>query len=771
MIKRIIKIIGSMGIGVVLLSLLWIITRFIYFHDFDSSNTMQLMSPYGLVSIYLDENEIPHIKSSTSDVATAYGLGYIHAKHRLWQMELQRHVVSGRLSEIFGYTTIKFDQYLRTWGFYHVAQQDWTSFDSRTKQTIMSYTEGVNAYLARRKLPLELILLHHQPEPWTTTDAYAWQKMLAWQLQNAWQTKLNNLLLLNKYGEGVVKDIETNYPDNAPIILSQIDMKLSKIRLSSTQGTNLNSYSQENDVSLARDLSLKTKELSAHLNIKNVPGKGSNNWVVSGKFTKSGLPLLANDVHLELSAPSMWYLAEMKGPTLHVKGATIPGVFCVIIGHNDHLAWGMTDAGLDVQDIYRVDDTTQATIRMETIKVRWGNDLNFPCKSYHGNPIISQAIKSTPKLSHAFSIKWPALMGHDTTAQSLLKINYATNWKDFTDALKDYIAPSQNFIYADIENNIGYYLPGRIPIRNAKNLRYPVEHHQQYEWQGYVPFDQLPHVYNPPEGFIASANNRAVDKYYPYMLTQTWKGDPYRIIRIREVLENRHDLAVSDMKKMQMDTMCVLWRDLQPFIMATIPKDNLSKQALSLLRNWDGDISLNSQAATIFSAWFNELAKMQPSLPIEYSSYPKPLFIVQQLQTNGKYCQSNNIHNCAEFLSMTLQKTTQKLASTLGSDPHRWQWYRIHLAQFNSAMFGKIPLISRLWHRTVETSGGPYTINVGTYDANLNQIAGATYRQIIDLGSLQNSVYIYSLGQSENPFSKHYDDFLKAWQQGQYIDY
>ncbi len=772
MIKKIFKIAALIFISIFLIAACFFTITFLYYHDFDNSSVVVLATPHGPVRITLDRYQIPHIESSANDEAVLYGLGYIHAKHRLWQMELQRHVVAGRLSEIFGGNTLEYDRYLRTWGFYRAAKKDWNSFDDKTKKMIISYTEGVNGYIKKNKLPLEMILLHHKPRRWTVSDSYSFQKMLAWQLQNSWKTKLNNYLMSREYGDEMVGKLEVNYPSYGPVVLKTQESAKNKSMetynyrkyLSNSTNSYINTY-------LAFKLLNVSNKLEAHLNIKNLPGKGSNNWVVSGALTSTGKPFLANDVHLELTSPSMWYLAKLTGPNLHVQGATIPGVFCVIIGHNDNIAWGMTDAGLDVQDIYHAEQRELITQDIEIIKVRWHKDEKVIIKSFHGNPIISEITNSTPKIIDVLSIRWPALMGNDTTAQSLLKINYAANWRDFTEALRDYVSPSQNFLYADIHNNIGYYLPGRIPIRDKINYRYPVFHYSRFEWRGYIPFEKLPHSYNPPEGFIASANNKIVGNDYPYKLTSTWKGDPYRIIRIEEMLKQKKRYSLNDMERMQSDSQCALWKYLKHYLLNTTPLDKESEEALEVLKEWDGNVAGDSSGATIFSAWFNELTKMQPSLPVEYSNYPKPVFIIEQLNKKSNFCRTLNAKNCDEFLSITLRNITKMLSASLGNDPTRWKWRRIHKAIFDSTMFGKIPIVGQIWHREIETEGGPYTINVGTYDLSLKQVAGATYRQVIDLSDTQNSEYIYPMGQSENPFSIHYDEFLTMWQKGHYIRY
>jgi len=701
------------------------------------SGVVHLKGLKGEVTITRDRYGIPHIVATSSDLDAFYALGYVHAQDRLWQMEFQRHVVQGTLSELFGSATVKQDEYLRTWGFYRAAKTSYDALSPQSKAIVQSYTDGVNAFLSQKHYPLQMLILSDHPKPWTNVDSIAWQKMLAWDLQSAWKFKLKNYLVARKLGESQVPILFPAYPQNGTTILSDADLKESGI------------YS--------------ANQISAFFNSENAHNKGSNNWVLSGKWTTSGHPMLANDPHLGLQAPALWYLAEIKGPTLHVMGATLPGVPCVVIGHNDHIAWGVTNVNPDVQDLYILNDETPVHVINEVIKVRGKADIDYPVKISDQGPVISQ-VTDAGQINRLVALKWTALMPNDTTAQSMIEINYAKNWTEFTQALKSFVSPSQNFVYADTQGNIGYYVPGLIPIRHW-NSAFPVPDDKDHQWSGYIPFNQLPHVLNPPEGYIVSANNRVVSAHYPYALTFRWNDPDYRAKRIIELLHADRPLDTSKMENIQLDTYSLLWRDMAPILLKTKPLDQNSEEALNILKDWSGDSNITSAQKTIFAYWYRELEKMMPQFVREQSKYPEPLFIQQQLASSGPYCQ-----NCSDFLSQSLQTAMKNLTQDLGNNPHAWEWGNVHHAVFSELGLGTVKILGSLWNRSISTPGGLFTVNVGTYDLDsFTQTDGASYREVLDVGDWANSQYIQTLGQSENIFSRNYDDLMPKWRDGKYV--
>lgn len=725
----------------------------------------------GSVDIYRDDFGVPHIIAHQDDLDAFFALGYVHAQDRFWQMEFQRRVVQGRLSEIFGQTTLDKDQYLRTWGFYYAAEEAWPALSATTKAIVQSYTDGVNAFIRQGHFPLPILLLHYQPQPWTVIDSIAWQKMMAWDLQNSWEQKLKNYLITQHLNTTQINVIFPPYPASAPTILSNKDLIQSRLIHHDASNTfNFKLSQMPNPTTSIQNTLEQTEMLRHELSFENTPGKGSNNWVVSGKFTTTGKPLLANDPHLKLQAPSVWYLAELKGPHLHVTGATIPGLPGIVIGHNDQIAWGVTNANPDAQELYILPPHTPLKVRTEIIRIKNKQDVILQVPISKQGPIISE-VTAARKIGNHIALHWPALMQGDTTLQSMLEINYAKNWPDFVNALHHFITPSQNFVYADIQGNIGYYLPGKIPIRANGINPLPIPFNKRHEWLGYIPFERLPHVYNPPEGYIASANNKAVTENYPYPLTFHWETVPYRIIRIHQLLMQNQPLSMEKMQIIQNDAITLLWTDISPFLLKnTRPLNKQSKYALDKLRLWDGNSSLNSIAASIFAYWYRELAIMNPNFLQEYAAYPNPLFIKYQLQSNGSYCRSNATHNCNELLSQTLQKAIQKLMQDHGTHSKQWQWQYIHHAVFSELGLGTVNAINWIWNRDIASPGDNYTINAATFNLrNFNIIDSPSYRQIIDLSDLNKSVYILTPGQSNDPFNRHYADQMRLWRDGKYL--
>ncbi len=725
-----------------------------------------LQTPNGIVSIHKDANDVPHIVAKSSDLAAFYALGYIHAKDRFWQMEFQRHVVSGRLSELFGEKTLAQDQYLRSWQFYRVAKDNLQFFNQPALAILDSYTAGVNAYLAKGSLPIAMRLLGDKPTPWTRVDSIAWQKMLAWDLQYTFEDKIKNYLIAKKLGESAVPILMPPYPIDAPTILSTQDLQQAHVPVNVPQTVNFAQNTQALWNVLHKNLALRQQ-----LAMSELPGIGSNSWVVSGRLTNTGKPFLENDPHLNLQAPAVWYLASLQGPHLQVMGATLPGMPVVVIGHNQSIAWGLTNSFVDAQDLYVIQDPKSLVATQETILVKGKPAVPYTIYTSQYGPIISQVTPSG-LIAPMVAIRWPALMKNDTTAQSMIEINYAKNWPEFVAALKDFVAPSQNFIYADVMGNIGYYLPGRIPVRIGIDAKYPIFPGKNTPtWSGFIPFDQLPHVENPKAGYIVAANNKIVPDSYPYALTFHWKEPPYRAERILALLRTHQGLlTMQSMQAMQLDTVSQFWLDLKPVLVLMHPKDSTSEQALALLQGWSGDMRMDSVPATIYAYWYRELLSMQPAFIQAVSYRQEALFIVQQLKNNGSYCQIHGAKNCQEFMQNTLQVALQKLIHDQGALPQNWQWGQVHHAVFRYLGLGESKALGFIWNRQISTPGDRYTIDVGVYDEkNFNQIAGSSYRQIIDLSDFQRSVYMQTLGQSGNVLSPFYQNFMQPWRDGRYI--
>ena len=496
------------------------------------------------VDIIRDADDIPHIFATTKNDAL-FGLGYTHAQDRLWQMEFQRRIGNGRLSEIFGDAAVPQDRFLRTMGFGRAARSAWDRLPADARRQVDAYVAGVNAFISThhgRRLPPEFALLRFEPEPWNGADVLAWVKMMAWDLSANYTFELVRHDLAARVGVDRMHELLPPYPTDGLNILtghppsdvgraSQPDVgrafqaRRTSARSDPNVGRAFEARRQADDWSFAFARALPSNLLGAR-----TEALGSNNWVVDGTLTASGKPLLANDPHLATHVPSLWYLAHMTAGDFDVVGATLPGVPAVAIGRNRFIAWGETNVAADVEDLYleRLDASgksaeyrgAQEPLRIitETIAVKGGSPVDVRVRISRHGPLVSDAINANngvsqaepkPALREPLAFRWTALDDEDRTIVAFLRMNEARNWTDFTEALRDFSVPSQNFVYADVDGHIGYYAPGHIPIRAHGDGSMPAEGWTgEAEWTGWIPFEELPHAYDPPAHFIVTANNR-----------------------------------------------------------------------------------------------------------------------------------------------------------------------------------------------------------------------------------------------------------------------
>lgn len=733
-----------------------------------TSGQLLLSGLYGPVSVTRDQMGVVHIDAQLDDHDLYFALGYVHAQDRFWQMELQRRIAQGTLSEILGEAALSKDEFLRTIGFYRAAQQGLQCYDEETRAIIRSYTAGVNAFMAQSKYPLEIRLLRYRPQPWSEEDTVAWSKMVAWDLQNTWQEKINNYMIQHRTPQWA-SQATAPYPASAPTIISKEEWAAVLGSKSHAMTSDNNTETPSSSTALTQtlqELQQKAESVQQSLGMQPSPSKGSNSWVISGKWTQSGKPFLVNDPHLRLQTPGVWYLAELKGPHKHVIGATIPGSPGVVIGHNDFIAWGVTNVNPDVQDLYIEPQDAPLTTREEIIQVRGQSPHRLVVRESQHGPLISD-LTQAGRVAERVAFKWTALDPKDTTLMALLKISDARNWSEFVNVLRYFVAPSQNFIYADRKGNIGYYLPGRFPIRRGWSGALPVPADGKHEWEGYVPFEQLPHVYNPPKGYIVTANNKPVPDNYPYELTFRWFTAPYRAERIIDLIEQKthHDRA--SMQWMLKDVQSYLWRDFSPLLLNTpVDDDPRMRQILEELSHWDGVMTADSKCAAVFGVWYGYLREAfnrHLDLPYANRHNPGPLMMLQALKDNSPWCQEKGISDCRDLQRKTLQKTLLTLNERFNS-PKDWKWGDVHHAHFSLLGLGEVKALGWLWNRSVSTGGDDFTVNVGPYDMNtFQQTEGAGYRQIVDLSDFNQSQFGIAMGQSGSLWSTHYSDLLMDW--------
>jgi penicillin amidase len=758
-----------------------------------TTGTIKVQGIAAAVEIVRDSDAIPHIRAQ-SEADAMFGLGYAHAQDRLWQMEFQRRIGNGRLSEFAGPSQLETDKFLRTLGVARAASSAWASMPADTRALIEAYVAGVNAFVAThqgRALPIEFAILGIQPEPWRPQDVIAWSKMMAWDLGDNWSGELLRAKLFEKLGAERADQLLPAYTPDGPLILPEGNAAVG------SQGLGVGGRALSTSPQLPTPIPQAAGLLAINRTLKNdlnLGGTmvGSNNWVIGGARTTTGKPLLANDPHLGARIPSIWYLAHITGGALDAIGATLPGVPGIVIGHNQRIAWGVTNTGPDVQDLFveRVNDQNQIEYKgqweplqiiNETIKVKGQPDVALQVRVGRHGPLISDVIEGT---GQPLAFRWTALDDEDQTFGAFLKINTAQNWDDFTAALQTYVAPMQNFVYADVDGNIGYYAPGKLPIRAGGDGRAPAEGWTgANDWTGYVPFDELPHAYNPPQGYIATANNKVMPDSYPHTITNEWAA-PYRAARIVELIESKPKLSPDDVAAMHADVRSSLAREILPRMLGATAASERARQAIELLQGWDGTVSGDSAAAAVFEGWYQELpARMfqddvGDSMWEDYYDERNYQAIVLSGLLKGDaspWCddvRTAPAESCADTMGAALEDGLTNMTQAQGTDDlARWRWDKAHRTLFPHNVFDGVGALKPIFSRSVPNGGDGFTVDVAPVVPNnlYNQTHVPSYREIIDLSDLDASRFMHTVGQSGYILSGNYSNLIERWQRVEYL--
>jgi penicillin amidase len=735
------------------------------------------------VEIITDSYGIPHIYAQSED-DLYFAQGYVHAQDRLWQMELNRRISAGRIAEIVGPIALETDRFCRRLGMHRSAAADVAHLSAHNRRMLEAYAEGINTFIQRHstRLPLEFTLLGFRPEPWQPADTLQWGKMMGWSLSGNWETELIRARLVAKLGVERAARLESGYDPRHPLIVPPgVEY----------QGINVGLLEQYNQI----------KELSGF----GLLG-GSNNWVVDGTMTATGAPMLCNDPHLGQAAPSIWYECHLVAGDIDVIGASFPGSPGVVIGHNQYIAWGVTNAVSDVEDLYiekfhpenphlyeYQGRWEEAQVVREEIKVRGQRtpiieEVLITC---HG-PIITNFSRTTDSASAneqemPLALRWTGLE-HNNISEAVHQLNLATNWEEFREALRYWDVPPQNFVYADIAGNIGYIMAGAIPIRNQGQALVPSPGWTgMHEWTGYIPFDELPQTFNPEQHFIVTANNRVVDDSYPYYITHEWLNG-YRAQRIRDLLTDKPKLNLADMADIQADYYSIPASEVMPHLLKLQGKTPLEKAALEMLRAWDCVLAPDSVGAAIYISIYHKLERIVLNVLLGddeallrsylgtgatllavlngYASRSKPLVIRLLNEHDDHWFVDTAIPNGPASwdaaLGAALTAAVEELRDKLGSDIAHWQYGKIHRMTYNHAL-GAIKVLSKFFNRGPFPVGGDAdTINVGMALPTQPQVVTTvpSYRQIINLADLTASFASHAPGQSGHPSSKHYDDFI-----------
>ena len=799
----------SSGVSKLLRSLFWLAglslalalalsLSYLYFAQSNISGKRTIKSLGDSVSITFDEVDIPHIKAK-SQADAYFALGYLHASERSWQLEMNRRIASGRLSEILGNDTVKIDRFVRTLGVKRAAERQFDRYPVSAKRLLQAYADGVNAGNAQLgwALPIEYFLTGSKPGHWSPTDSVAWMLMMAYDLGGNWHKELQRLELSQYLTTKQIWEVVPPYESSDPVS----NMDFSKLyrelkvfhanpapiegRPQNLPSTELSRWDRQWDQMGGRD------------------GIGSNNWALSGKLSATGKPLLANDPHLGLSAPAIWYFAHLDAPGLNVIGGTLPGIPAIVLGRTDKFAWSFTNTGPDVQDLYieQIDPKNPGMYRgpdgplpfkvhQEIIDIKGAPSLTFLVKETRHGPVISDSYARAKRTidtdRFALALRWTALDIENQSVVGLFEMNRAADLDQFKQALRKNYAPMQNVVMADSEGNIAYQAAGIAPKRTLHQGLYGVAPapgwERQYDWSGYVPFEQLPASNNPEQGWIATANQRIIAANDPNPLTGDWDL-PTRYDRIVDLIKSKNIHSVDDMKTMQGDTLSLAATPLLELFKSSQGSHPLSAKAMEIGNTFDGDMKVDSAGALIFNAWANQLTQALFSrLSYLFSenygarNYRAPL-INQVKNPTSPWCddpKTESVESCQEASNKALDKALEYLSKEYGNDPKSWAWGKAHIAISEHRPFSKVPILGSLFNIKTPFPGDSFTVNVGRLELLQSQnpyetLQAPSLRTLYDLSDLEKSLFIYQAGQSGWVQSKLYRNMNTLWANNEYL--
>ncbi len=767
----------------------WFITRS---HP-QTSGTLKLPGLQGKVEVIRDRNGVPHIYAdSVDDLYMAQG--YVHAQDRLWQMEFNRHVGLGRLAELFGQDLVDEDTFLRTIGLARAARRDLEAADPDTVTHLARYAEGVNAFIHAHtdNLPLEFVLLGYVPADWEPVDTLVWGKVMAYDLGGNYDRELLRAAIRKELGDEAMRALIPPYPAAGPFIIPPTVKSFASKPASSAR----RAAQVPLDIGAPRfSRLLQVNALFGALD----HGIGSNNWVVDGTKSTTGKPLLANDPHLGIQMPSIWYVNGLHCNTvsaqcpLDVVGYSFAGVPGVIIGHNARIAWGVTNAEPDVQDLY-VEKLNPANPNQyeymgkwedmqrvnEVIKVKGGADVPLRVQLTRHGPIMTDVFEG---VTEPLALRWTALDEPSRLFRAVPALNTAQNWDEFRAALRDWDIASQNFVYADVDGNIGYQLAGKIPIRAQGNGTLPVEGWTgENEWQGYIPFDELPMVLNPSDHYILTANNQIVPNEYPHLITVDW-SPPYRAQRIEQLLNEKDKLSPEDFQTIQRDVYSLPLVELQAYLKSLSTDHFLTRRALDYVNAWDGKVEREAQAPALLEATYHALVRDLFAKRLSAETFEMyrldgsvhRMLIDQLLDDPQNEWWDDPATPARETrddrLKIAYKEGVDFLGGLYGDAPPEWKWGRIHYALF-AHPFGEQEPLNLLFNvGPVPTNGHGFTVNAASYRPNKDNYAqrsGASMRLISDTAAWDRSLWIHTTGESGQPLSPHYSDLTYRWRDGEY---
>jgi penicillin amidase len=752
------------------------------------------------VNLIRDEWGVPHIyASNTPDLF--FGQGYVHAQDRFWQMEFWRHVGEGRISEISGSATIDSDRFIRTMGWHRMAQNTvdyYKANDPDYYALLEAYAAGVNAYIEANRdnisLNQTILGLVNEPweiEPWTPLNTVSWGVVMADDLSGNWGSEIRRAQLIEALGEATVTQLLPFYPyDTRPVMVPTSAMEQSNL-IQNTQ------YALRPDIDWS-NVNLNTiPDLPDNITMGRGAFVGSNNWVVSGEYTDTGMPLLANDPHLGIQLPSIWYEVGLHSPDFQVVGFSFAGVPGVIIGHNENIAWGVTNVGPDVQDLFiekiNPDNPNQyefmgewrdMEVIEEVIKVNGGEDVPLTVKITHHGPIINDISSAAREGEDVLAMQWTA-KEPSRVLQSVILLNQAQNYDGFREALRFWDVPAQNFVYADTAGNIAYQTPGLIPIRKNGNGLTPVPGWTgEYEWEGWIPYDELPHLLNPDQGFIVTANHAVVDQDYPYLISLDWaNGDRGQRITdmISETIAQNGQITAEDFGRIQFDSKSLLAESFAPAFIGLSSSNPDVQGAIERLRGWEGyQERRDSVPAAIFEIFYMNLVRRTLADDVGEENVSRThstiFFHALASQTQSGWWDditTTPTETRNDIILLALADTVNWFKENVGDDSDDWTWGNIHTATFVSNPLGAsgvAPIENIVNRGPFPADGGGNLVNAMAWSwndpARINW--HPSMRMIIDMQDFDASQTIHPTGQSGHPYHKHYDDMIQLYLNGEF---
>jgi penicillin G amidase len=753
-----------------------------------------------------DEAGIPHIQASTSR-DLFFAQGYVHAQDRFWQMDAWRHIGAGRLAEMFGEGQVETDMFLRTLGFERLAQEELALASPEARSALEAYADGVNAYLAERPggsvLSLEYTVLGlqnsgYQPAPWEPIHSLTWAHVMAWDLRSNLEEEIERALVAGALGVEEAEDLFPPFPAaHEEIVQSPTSATVANEALPIDEG-------------ILAAIERAARRVNGVEGVLGRPfeGIGSNNWVVSGEHTTSGLPLLSNDPHLGIQLPSIWYQATLWCEELtadcpyQVGGFTFPGAPGVVVGHNGRIAWGVTNLGPDTMDLfiertrdgqYEIEgEWVEFDVRTETIEVAGGDPVELEIRSTRHGPVISERFGPVDDLEgsgfelpddYEIALAWQALEP-STLFEAILGFNRASNWEEFRAAAAKFDIAAQNLVYADVDGHIGYQATGEIPIRRNGDGRYPVPGwSSEHDWEGVVPFEDLPHLFDPPAGVIVTANQPVVGPDAGVFIGVD-HAYGFRAERIRELLEGSGPLDAAGSAGIQLDNFDASAAIVVPHVLALSPDDPAIETMQTVLSRWAEvsepfQMDADSAGAAAWAAVWRHL------LLLTFDELPEPV----TAEGNGRYFEvvrrllerpddawwdrrrTEEVESSSDILRSAVIEAHAELTELLG-DPDGWRWGDLHLTSFENQTLGQsgIAPIEALFNRSAppDVGGGAAIVNATSWAATLGYetLATPSMRFVIDMADPDGALAVHAPGQSGHAFHANYADLIDDWTDG-----